>query len=79
MELFVSDNEDLLLKIARDFPKILGAHQEGPFVFKYQAVLPITSLDKDNYATIYNRYVDFARLSGKKYGIQIKTELLCGM
>lgn len=78
MELFVSDSEELLEGIGRDFAKVIGAHQEGPFIFKYQAVFPVEQLDKDNYATLYNRYVDLAKLSGKKYGIQLKTELLCG-
>jgi hypothetical protein len=79
MELFVSDSEKLLEGIGRDFAKVLGSHQEGPFIFKYQAVFPVSELTKDKYATIYNRYVDQAVLSGKKYGIQLKVELLCGM
>lgn len=79
MELFVSDSEKLLEGIGRDFAKVLGSHQEGPFIFKYQGIFPVEDLHKDNYATIYGRYVDFAKLSGKKYGIQLKVELLCGM
>lgn len=79
MELFVSNSEKLLEGIGRDFAKVIGSHQEGPFIFKYQAVLPVEELTKDRYATLYGRYVDFARLSGKKYGIQLKVELLCGL
>ena len=79
IELFVSDNEKQLESIGREFAYIMANNLEGPFITKYQAVFPVQELTKCRYDNLYNKYVDLAKLSGKKYGIQIKNELLCGL
>jgi hypothetical protein len=79
IELFVSDKEKDLESIGREFAYIMGKQLEGPFITKYQGVFPVEELTKCKYDHTYSKYVALAVLSGKKYGIQLRNELLCGM
>lgn len=73
IDLFVSDYVDELEDVAGNFVALIDLRIKGDMVVHFDSFRYTHDLRRISGAEIYNHYVDLAQVSGKRFGIQLRS------